>query len=167
MEKLWTFFKHYKGVNKVRRSAENVYMGFVLLAALRRLQMMDGWATPTEKQSGATKSNLFQKINKTSCIYFLGDGSVYAWSSRPQRYRIAAGQTKDFANYFLPLFLWCSQTVCTRHYALNTIIAFYSVNEWSNFAVSVRSMACQATTLSHYTETRTSQELAPYSAVVL
>ena len=30
---------------------------------------------------------------------------------------------------------WCSQIVCTRHYSLNTIIAFYAVNEWSNFAV--------------------------------
>ena len=47
--------------------------------------------------------------------------------------------------------LWCSQIVCTRHYSLNTKIAFYSVNEWSNFAVSVWSMACQATTLSHFT----------------
>ena len=47
--------------------------------------------------------------------------------------------------------LWCSQIVCTRHYSLNTTIAFYSVNEWSNFAVSVWSMACQATTLSHFT----------------
>ena len=43
--------------------------------------------------------------------------------------------------------LWCSQIVCVRHYSLNTIIAFYSVIEWSNFAVSVWSMACQATTL--------------------
>jgi len=25
--------------------------------------------------------------------------------------------------------LWCSQIVCTRHYSLNTIIAFYSVIE--------------------------------------
>ena len=33
--------------------------------------------------------------------------------------------------------LWCSQIVCTRRYSLNTIIAFYSVTEWSNFAVSV------------------------------
>jgi len=47
--------------------------------------------------------------------------------------------------------LWCSQIVCTRHYSLNTIIAFYSVIEWSNFAVSVWSMACQATTLWHFT----------------
>jgi len=47
--------------------------------------------------------------------------------------------------------LWCSQIVCTRHYSLNTIIAFYSVIEWSNFAVSVWSMACQATTLLHFT----------------
>ena len=47
--------------------------------------------------------------------------------------------------------LWCSQIVCIRHYSLNTIIAFYSVIEWSNFAVSVWSMACQATTLSHFT----------------
>jgi len=46
--------------------------------------------------------------------------------------------------------LWCSQIVCTRHYSLNTIIAFYSVIEWSNFAVSVWSMACQSTTLSHF-----------------
>ena len=44
--------------------------------------------------------------------------------------------------------LWCSQIVCTHHYSLNTIIAFfYSVIEWSNFAVSVWSMACQATML--------------------
>jgi len=47
--------------------------------------------------------------------------------------------------------LWCSQIVCIRPYSLNTIIAFYSVNEWSNFAVSVWSMACHATTLSHFT----------------
>ena len=47
--------------------------------------------------------------------------------------------------------LWCSQIVCTRHYSLNTIIAFYSVIEWSNVAVSVWPMACQATTLSHFT----------------
>jgi len=47
--------------------------------------------------------------------------------------------------------LWCSQIICTRHYSLNTIIAFYSAIEWSNFAVSVWSMACQATTLSHFT----------------
>ena len=52
--------------------------------------------------------------------------------------------------------LWCSQIVCTRHYSLNTIIAFYSVIEWSNFAVSVWSMTCQATTLSHFTYTRPS-----------
>ena len=39
----------------------------------------------------------------------------------------------------------------TRYYSLNTIIAFYSVIEWSNFAVSVWSMACQATTLLHVT----------------
>ena len=47
--------------------------------------------------------------------------------------------------------LWCSQIVCIRHYSLNTIIAFYSVNEWSNFAVSVWSMACQAIMLSNFT----------------
>ena len=47
--------------------------------------------------------------------------------------------------------LWCSQIVCTRHYSLNTIIEFYSVIEWSNFAMSVWSMACQATMLSHFT----------------
>jgi len=50
--------------------------------------------------------------------------------------------------------LWCSQIVCTRHYSLNTVIAFCSVNEWSNFAVLVWSMACQATMLSHFTWTR-------------
>ena len=50
--------------------------------------------------------------------------------------------------------LWCSQIVCTRHYSLNTIIAFYSVNVWSNFAVSLWSMACHATMLSHFTQTR-------------
>jgi len=33
--------------------------------------------------------------------------------------------------------LWCSQIVCIRPYSLNTIIAFYFVNEWLNFAVSV------------------------------
>jgi len=44
-----------------------------------------------------------------------------------------------------------SAIVCTRHYSLNTIIAFYSVNEWWNFAVSIWSMACQATMLSHFT----------------
>ena len=32
--------------------------------------------------------------------------------------------------------LWCIQIVCTRHYSLNTVIAFYSVIEWSNFTVS-------------------------------
>jgi len=47
--------------------------------------------------------------------------------------------------------LWCSQIVCIRHYSLNTIIAFYSVNEWSHFAVSVWLMACQATMLLHFT----------------
>jgi len=47
--------------------------------------------------------------------------------------------------------LWCSQIVCIRPYSLNTIIAFYSVNEWSNFAVSVWMMACHATMLSHFT----------------
>jgi len=47
--------------------------------------------------------------------------------------------------------LWCSQIVFTRHYSLNTIIAFYSVNEWSNFAVSIWSMTWQATMLSHFT----------------
>ena len=52
--------------------------------------------------------------------------------------------------------LWFSPIVCTRHYSLNTVIAFYSVIEWSNFAVSVWSMACQATTLSHFTWTRPS-----------
>ena len=41
--------------------------------------------------------------------------------------------------------LWCSQIVCIRPYSLNTIIAFYSVNDWSNFAVSVWLMACHAT----------------------
>jgi len=41
--------------------------------------------------------------------------------------------------------------VCTHHYSLNTIIAFYSVIEWSNFAVSVWSMACQTTMLSQFT----------------
>jgi len=46
---------------------------------------------------------------------------------------------------------WCSQIVCTRHCSLNTIIAFYSVNEWSKFAVSVWSMAWQATMHSHFT----------------
>ena len=54
------------------------------------------------------------------------------------------------SNYY-GYMLWCSQIVCTRHYSLITIIAFYSVNEWSNFAVSVWSMACQATMLSHFT----------------
>jgi len=47
--------------------------------------------------------------------------------------------------------LWCSQIVCIRPYSLNTIIAFYSVNEWTNFAGSVWLMACHATTLSHFT----------------
>jgi len=47
--------------------------------------------------------------------------------------------------------LWCSQIVCIRPYSLNTIIAFYSVNEWANFAVSVWLMACHATMLSHFT----------------
>jgi len=47
--------------------------------------------------------------------------------------------------------LWCSQIVCIRHYFLNTIIAFYSVNEWLNFAVSVWSMAWQATVTSNFT----------------
>jgi len=47
--------------------------------------------------------------------------------------------------------LWCGQIVCIRPYSLNTTIAFYSVNEWSNFAVSVWLMACYATMLSHST----------------
>jgi len=46
--------------------------------------------------------------------------------------------------------LWCSQIVCIRPYSLNTIIAFYSVNEWTNFAVSVWLMACHATMLSPF-----------------
>ena len=46
--------------------------------------------------------------------------------------------------------LWCSQIVCTRTYSLNNIIAFYSVNEWSKFAVSLWLMACHATMLSHF-----------------
>ena len=41
--------------------------------------------------------------------------------------------------------LWCSQIVCIRPCSLNTIIAFYSVNEWSNFAVSVWLLACHDT----------------------
>ena len=47
--------------------------------------------------------------------------------------------------------LWCSQIVCIRPYFFNTIIAFYSVIEWTNFAVSVWSMACQATMPSNFT----------------
>ena len=47
--------------------------------------------------------------------------------------------------------LWCSQIVCIRRCSLNTMIAFYSVNEWSNFAVSVWSMAWQATMLLYFT----------------
>jgi len=47
--------------------------------------------------------------------------------------------------------IWCSQIVCTRHYSLNIIITFYSVNEWLNFAVSVWSMACQVTMFLHFT----------------
>ena len=47
--------------------------------------------------------------------------------------------------------LWCSLIVRIRSYTFNTIIAFYSVNEWSNVAVSVWSMACQTTTPSHFT----------------
>jgi len=50
--------------------------------------------------------------------------------------------------------LWCSQIVCIRHYSLNTTIAFYSVNEWSKFAVSVWMMACHDTVHSHFTSTR-------------
>jgi len=46
--------------------------------------------------------------------------------------------------------LWCSQIVCIRPYSLNTIISSYSVNEWSNFAVSVWLMACHATMLLHF-----------------
>jgi len=46
--------------------------------------------------------------------------------------------------------LWCSQIVCIRPYSLNTIIAVYSVNEWSNFAISVWLMACHAAMLSHF-----------------
>jgi len=38
-----------------------------------------------------------------------------------------------------------------RHYSLNTTIAFYSMNEWSNFAVSVWSRTWQATMLSQFT----------------
>jgi len=62
--------------------------------------------------------------------------------------------------------IWCSQIVGIRHYSLNTITAFCSVIEWSNFAVSAWSMACQATMLPHFTWNRP-MELAPYSAVVL
>ena len=47
--------------------------------------------------------------------------------------------------------LWCSQNVCISHYYLNNIIAFYSVIEWLNFAVSVWSMTCQATMTSNFT----------------
>jgi len=44
------------------------------------------------------------------------------------------------------------RTIPREHWnSLNTTIAFYSVIEWSNFAVSVWSMVCQATTLSHFT----------------
>jgi len=50
--------------------------------------------------------------------------------------------------------LWCSQIVCTRHYSLNNIIAFYFVNECSNNAVSVWLMACHVTKHSHFTWTR-------------
>ena len=50
--------------------------------------------------------------------------------------------------------LLCSQIVCIRPYSLNTKIAFYFVNEWSNIAVSVWLMACHVTMHSHFTETR-------------
>ena len=60
--------------------------------------------------------------------------------------------SKDAENLITYVYvLWCSQIVCTRHYSLKTIIAFYSVIERSNFAVSGWSMACQATTLAHFT----------------
>jgi len=41
--------------------------------------------------------------------------------------------------------LWCSQIVCIRPNFLNTTIAFYTVNDWSKFAVFVWLMACHAT----------------------
>jgi len=47
--------------------------------------------------------------------------------------------------------LWCSQIICIRPYSLNTVIVFHSVNELSNFAVSVWLMACYATMFSHFT----------------
>jgi len=50
--------------------------------------------------------------------------------------------------------LWCSQIVCTRHYSLNTTIAFYSVNEWSDFALSFWLTACHVTMHSHFTWSR-------------
>jgi len=37
---------------------------------------------------------------------------------------------------------WCNRIVSIRTHSLNTIYAFYSVNEWSKFAVSVWLMAC-------------------------
>ena len=46
--------------------------------------------------------------------------------------------------------LWCSQIACIRPYSLNTIIAFYFVNECSNIAVSVWLMGCHVTTHSHF-----------------
>ena len=59
--------------------------------------------------------------------------------------------SKDAENLTTYDYVLCSQIVCIRHYSLNTIIAFYSVNEWTNFAVSVWSMACQATMPSNFT----------------
>ena len=50
--------------------------------------------------------------------------------------------------------LWYSQIVCIRRYSLNTTIEFYSVNEWSNFAVSVWLIACHVTMHSTFTWTR-------------
>ena len=41
--------------------------------------------------------------------------------------------------------LWCSQIVCICPYFFNATIAFYSVNEWSNFAVFVWFMVCHVT----------------------
>ena len=47
--------------------------------------------------------------------------------------------------------LWCSQIVCTRHYSLNTIIAFTLRMSDQTLQWSVWSMAWQATMLSHFT----------------
>ena len=57
--------------------------------------------------------------------------------------------------------LWWSQILRIRPCSLNTTIAYYFVNEWSNIAVSVWLMARHVTTHWHFTWTWPVQGLAP------